>query len=117
MVDHRVTDQKLIVFFPKDNQVMGIELKTHLRREIGKPVNGSLQTDDLSILDEAVQVCQCLLFIAIDFRLEFNAQPALNSPDDGLGKHPIGQQRHPVDFNEREISKGEAAGQAEDHGF
>jgi hypothetical protein len=53
----------------------------------------------------------------IGFRLEFDAQPALHPPDNGPGKHPVGQKRHPVDFYEGKVGKGQTTRQTEHHWF
>ena len=47
-----VADEKFFPFPPVDDEIVRVELETHLRREIGEPVNRCLQADDFTPVDE-----------------------------------------------------------------
>ncbi len=52
MFKNGVADEKFFPFPPVDDEIVRVELETHLRREIGEPVNRCLQADDFTTVNE-----------------------------------------------------------------
>lgn len=114
---HGVAEQVVAAFFSVHHQIVGIEMKAHMRRKIRQPKHRSLQACGLPRCNRFVQRRLPRMFVGEFADIEFQAERFAGVFDDAARRNAVRHQRHTGELDQRHIHKSQPAGEPENQRF
>ncbi|EEP67024.1 hypothetical protein GCWU000324_02594 [Kingella oralis ATCC 51147] len=114
---HGVANQIITAVFAVHQEVVGVEVEAHLRREIGQPENGGLQSCEFACGQRVVERGFAFFGAGEFLHAEFQPEHPAGAFDDAARRAAVGNQRHAVKFDNGQPHEGERMGDAENEGF